>query len=64
MKALVAALGCGVMMIVALGPLAWYAKRTRKLRGRSSEASALAAELAALRRGESGPSGDEPSGRP
>ena len=64
MGALVAALGCSVMMILALGAFAWYLRRAPTSRGDStSEAGALQAELAALRRRRFDASGDESSGR-
>jgi hypothetical protein len=64
MGALVAALGCSVMMVLALGAFAWYASRAHNSRGGStSEAGALQAELAALRRGRRDGSGDDSSGR-
>jgi len=68
MGALVAALGCSVMMILALGAFAWYASRAHSSRGGSrggstNEAGALQAELAALRRGRPDGSGDDPPGR-
>lgn len=64
MGALVAALGCSMMMILALGAFSWYVSRAPNSRGDStSEAGALQAELAALRRGRFDASGDESSGR-
>jgi len=64
MGAVVAALGCSVMMILALGAFAWYARRAPNSRGGStSEAGALQTKLAALRLGRRNAPADESSGR-
>lgn len=49
MSALVAALGCSLMMVVVLAGFAWYALSGRKSSGEASEVSALRAEVAGLR---------------
>ncbi len=63
MGALTAALGCSLMMILALGAFAWYVGRPHRWRGESSEAGALRSELAALRQRQSDASSDKSSGR-
>lgn len=59
MDALVAALGCSLMMVVALGGFAWYAVR-RRHSAPSSEVAALRAERAELRLSEPAPPRGEP----
>ncbi len=49
MSALVAALGCSLMMVVVLAGFAWYALSGRKSIGEASEVSASRAEVADLR---------------
>jgi hypothetical protein len=63
MEALVAALGCSLMMVVAVGAFAWYALRGRDSGGEADEAAALRAEIAELRQNRSGAPSDEPTER-
>ena len=58
MGAVTAALGCSLMMILALGAFAWYVGRPHRWRGESSEAADVRSELAALRQRRSGASSD------
>lgn len=63
MGALTAALGCGSVMILALGASNWYVGRPHRSRGEPSEAAALRSELPALRQRQSEASSDKSSGR-
>jgi hypothetical protein len=60
MEALVAALGCSLMMVVAVGAFAWYAVRGRHGGDEADEVAALRAEIAELRQSRAAPS-DEPT---
>ncbi|MBW3556528.1 MAG: hypothetical protein KY454_06275 [Actinobacteria bacterium] len=59
MSALVAALGCSLMMVVVLAGFAWYALSGRRSSSETSEASALRAEIAELREGHADASSGE-----
>jgi hypothetical protein len=62
MDALLAALGCSLMMLVPMGAFAWYARR-RPRGGEADEVAALRAEIAELRQIEPGAPSDERAGR-
>ncbi len=62
MGALTAALGCSLMMILALGAFARYVGRPHRRRGESSEAADPRSQLTALRQRQSDASSDKPSG--
>jgi hypothetical protein len=61
--ALVAVLGCSLMMVVAVAVLAWYALRGRPATDRAEEAAALRAELAELRQRHREAPSDDPTER-
>ncbi len=64
MSALVAALGCSLMMVLALAAFAWYVATAGKSRGDADdEAAALRAEIAELRQQQADESSDELRGR-
>ncbi len=63
MSALVATLGCSLMMVLALAAVAWYAARSAKSNGNEDEVSALRAEIAELRQHQADASSDEFPGR-
>ena len=62
MEALLAALGCSVMVLVPMAAFAWYGGRGRH-GGDSREVAALRAEIAELRQTEPGGPSDERVGR-
>lgn len=62
MEALVAAVGCSLMMILAVGAVAWHAAPDRS-RGGSGEAAAFGSQLAALCEDRSDAANNESSGR-
>jgi hypothetical protein len=62
-EALVAALGCSLMMVVAVGAFAWYALRGRQAGDDADEVAALRAEIGELRRRHPGMPSDEPTER-
>ena len=62
MDPLVAALGCGLMMVAALGGFVWYAGRRRRSAANATDMAALRAEIAELRQSEPDTPGDEPVG--
>ncbi len=59
MSALVAALGCSLIMVVVLAGFAWYALSGRKSSGEANEVSALRAQVAELRERQGGNSSGE-----
>ena len=61
MEALVAALGCSLMMVGAVGVFAWYALRGRQGGEDAGEVGALRAEIAELRRRRLGTPSNEPT---
>ena len=63
MEALVAALGCSLMMVVALAAFGWYALRGRHAAGGADEVAALRAEIAELRQSRPGAPSDETTER-
>jgi hypothetical protein len=63
MDALVAVLGCSLMISAAVAAFAWYALRARHRGAEAAEAAALQAEIAELRRSQSGPPSDAPTRR-
>lgn len=62
MEALATALGCSLMMVVAVGAFAWYAVRGQHGGDAADEVAALRAEIAELGQTRSAPS-DEPTKR-
>ncbi len=63
MSALVAALGCSLMMVLALAAFAWYAASSGKSSGDGNEVAALRAEIAELRQQQADASSNELRGR-
>ena len=63
MSAIAAALGCGLMMVLALAAFAWYAASSDKSRRDGDEVDALRAEIAELRQQQADGSSDELRGR-
>ena len=63
MSALAAALGCSLMMVLALAAVAWYAARSGKSSDDGDKVSALRAEIAELHRDQADASSDEFPGR-
>ena len=63
MSAFAAALGCGLMMVLALAAFAWYAAGSAKSRRDGDEVDALRAEIAELRHQQAGAASDESHGR-
>ena len=63
MSALVATLGCSLMMVLALAAVAWYAASSGKSSDDRDEVSALRTEIAELHRDEADASSDEFPGR-
>ncbi|MDQ3570520.1 MAG: guided entry of tail-anchored proteins factor 1 [Actinomycetota bacterium] len=63
MSALVATLGCSLMMVLALAAVAWYAASSGKSSGDGNEVAALRAEIAQLRQDQAETSSDEFLGR-
>ncbi len=63
MSAIAAALGCSLMMVLALVAFAWYAASSGKSRRDGDEVDALRAEIAELRQQQPDASSDELRGR-
>ena len=59
MSALVATLGCSLMMVLPLAAVAWYAASSSKSSGEGDEVAALRAEIAELRQDQADASSDE-----
>ncbi len=59
MSALVATLGCSLMMVLALAAVAWYAASSGKSSGDGDEVAALRAEIVELRQDQADASSDE-----
>ncbi len=63
MSAIAAALGCSLMMVLALAAFAWYAAGSGKSRRDGNEVDALRAEIAELRQQQADASSNELRGR-
>jgi len=63
MSAIAAALGCSLMMVLALAAFAWYAASSGKSDGDGNEVDALRADIAELRRQQADALSDEIRGR-